>query len=87
MDEVLSVKLPLLIYDELIEIRAEREKIEESLETVLERAELSWSGKDLDFEYESMRDFIKSISLVAYKRRLEELKNNKVEVEEIKEDE
>ena len=87
MDREYLVTIPLNLYNELIEIRLEKERVEENLETALEMAELSWDGKDLDFEYESMRDLMKSISLVAYKRRVEELKNNIVEAKEIKEDE
>ena len=68
------VTIPLDLYNELLEIRFEKARVEESLETLLEKAELSWDNERLVFNDDEMRDFVKSVSLVAYERRLEELK-------------
>ena len=73
MDREYLVTIPLSLYDELLEIRFEKIKAEESLEILLKDAELHWDKKNLDFDNDKMRNFIKSISLVAYERKIEEL--------------
>lgn len=73
MDRGYLVTIPLELYNELLEVRFEKARVEQNLEELLETAELNSMKQELIFDYQDIRDFLKTISLVAYKRRLEEL--------------
>ena len=75
-----DVTISLEKYDELQEKRMQNLIIEKMLDNLLETAELNCTKQELIFDYEDIRDFLKSISSVAYKRRLEEL--NKEEMKD-----
>lgn len=74
MDKEYMVTIPLSLYNELLEIRFEKARVETDFEAVLDKAELNYMKDNLEFTTKEMRDLMKSISLVAYERRLEELK-------------
>ena len=74
MDKEYLVTIPLSLYDELLEIRFEKVREEQCLEVLLEKADVSWDNERLVFNDDDMREYIKSVSSVAYERRLEELK-------------
>lgn len=74
MDKEYMVTIPLSLYNELLEIRFEKARVEMAFEAVLDKAELSWNKDSLDFTTRDIKNLIKSISLVAYERRIEELK-------------
>lgn len=81
MDKVYEVTIPLEMYNELQEIRIEKIRVEECLEELFETAELSWDKDELQFSNRRLKEFLKSISSVAYKRRLEELKKEEMKDE------
>lgn len=81
MDKEYLVTIPLSLYDELLEIRFEKAREEQCLEVLLEKADVSWDNERLVFDDDDMREYIKSVSSVAYERRLEELKKEEMKDE------
>lgn len=73
MNNECMVTIPLSLYNELLEIRFEKARQEIAFEAVLDKAELNYMKDNLEFTVREMRDLMKSISLVAYERRIEEL--------------
>lgn len=71
----LLVSIPLTLYNELLETKFKYTRAVQTLEVILESAELNWNNKDLDFRHESMREFVKQLALYQYNKRVEELNN------------
>ena len=71
----LLVSIPLNLYNELLEIKFQYKRAVDELEVVLERAELNWNKKELDFASDDNRDFMKQLALYQYNKRVKELNN------------
>lgn len=71
----LLVSIPLNLYNELLEIKFQYKRAVDELEVVLERAELNWNKKELDFANDDIRDFMKQLALYQYNKRVKELNN------------
>lgn len=69
----LLVSIPLTLYNELLETKFRYTRAVQTLEVILENAELSWNKEELDFSNVSMREFVKQLALYQYNKRVEEL--------------
>ena len=71
----LLVSIPLNLYNELLETKFQYKRVVQTLEVILERTMLDWSGKELEFEHSDIRNAIKQLALYQYNKRVKELNN------------
>lgn len=69
----LLVSIPLTLYNELLETKFKFVRAVQTLEVILESAELSWNKEELDFSNVSMREYVKQIALYQYNKKVKEL--------------
>ena len=69
----LLVSIPLTLYNELLETKFKFTRAVQTLEVILESAELNWNKESLDFSNVSMREYVKQIALYQYNKKVKEL--------------